>query len=243
MSTTDPTSVPETPLAQEIPTWSTRRNPDLTRQKTREAALKLLGQGEWPSRTRVLAITKRGSTKDVEQHLKQFFIDIHRTVEQTPDDKLLRTTGLPSKVLAAVHVLLDTLRDEASERLKRELVEAERRADDAQQRALESERQRGQTEDECEALRRELARLEELRDQLKRQVDDEIVDRRRAERKLAKLNGRLMIRRPGRKRAPIVITKKSKRNKSKARGRAIVTRREQRLRRKRIGHKKPTRSR
>lgn len=183
----DPSSTPTAPV------WSARRDPSQTRQATRKAALDLLAQGKWPSRTLVRAQTRRGSPKDIERYLAELFVDIRRAIEPTADGELLHAGGLPSQVVAAVHTLLDALRDEASDRLKRELVDAQRRAAGANQRALESDRQRGQAENESEALRRELGRLEELRDQLKRQIDDEIVDRRRAERKLTQANRKMML--------------------------------------------------
>lgn len=196
------------------------RNPNLTRDRTREAAYTLLARGKWPSRTAVRAITRRGSPKDIENYLREYFLDIARLIRPVaPGGELLATSGLSSEVIAAVYALLDALRDEALEHHKADLVSAQQRIDDSRRQASESDRARAKAENDLQAQGRELQRLEEHVEHVKRQLEQELSERRKLERRNVRLQERLqtLIRKlvSTRKAAP---AKKKSRKKATANG-------------------------
>lgn len=162
---------------------TTPRNPALTRTKARLAALELLRQGKWPSYAAVRAITRRGSASDIKPVLKELFVDLWRSVEKSAatDGEILRADGLSSAVVAAVHTLLDTLRTDATSRYRQEMEAIEARANGARRREIESEQRGAEAQAQTDGLRRELGRVLELRDELKRQIAVERAQRRKLE--------------------------------------------------------------
>jgi len=192
---------------------------DQTRARIRQAALELLREGIRP---KVMTVRKRaggrGSASTIADVLNELWVEVggwaaaELTGEAPPWPR-----SVPPALVNAAHRLWEVALTEAATRHHKDLVEMQQRGREANDRVRAADQVRLETEMRCDALRRENRRLEDFCEQLKRQVDDEIVQRRRLEAKNDRLTEQLRVLAGGRKHPRGTRRKKPARRKVKKR--------------------------
>ncbi|MDO8684505.1 MAG: hypothetical protein Q7N50_13605, partial [Armatimonadota bacterium] len=124
---------------------------------------------------------------------------------------------VPPALINAANRLWEVALTEAAARHQKDLAEMQQRGREANDRVRAADQARLETEMRCDALRRENRRLEEFCEQLKRQVDDEIVQRHHLEAKNDRLTEQLRVLAGGRKHPRGTRRKKPARRKVKKR--------------------------
>lgn len=181
----------EAPMAT-LPPRSTAAG-DQTRVLLRQAALELLREGIRP---KVMTVRSRaggrGSASTIADVLNELWVEVggwaaaELTGEAPPWPR-----HVPPALINAANRLWEVALTEAAARHQKDLAEMQQRVREANNQVSAADQARVATEMRCDALRRENRRLEEFCEQLKRQVEDQILQRRRLETKNERLTEQL----------------------------------------------------
>ena len=166
---------------------------DQTRARIRQAALELLREGIRP---KVMTVRQRaggrGSASTIADVLNELWGEVGGWAaaglagEAPPWPR-----SVPPALINAANRLWEVALTEAAARHQKDLAEAQQHVRDANDRVRATDQARAETEMRCDALRRENRRLEEFCEQLKRQVEDQILQRRRLETRNERLTEQL----------------------------------------------------
>ncbi len=218
---------------------------DQTRALLRQAALELLREGIRP---KVMTVRSRaggrGSASTIADVLNELWVEVGGwAATELAGEAPLWPRSVPPALINAANRLWEVALTEAAARHQKNLAEAQQHVRDANDRVRATDQARAETEMRCDALRRENRRLEDFCEQLKRQVEDQILQRRRLETKNERLTEQLraLLTRKGsatgqrtrvrsRKTAKPKATKRSKTPRRKSPSRARIGRAQARKR-------------